>query len=102
MEEELLKIINNYGVIPQLKHFNSEVFELTEAIITFEKSEDESEYSGVSVSRLAQEREHIIEELADCLVMIDQFRLYYDIDIEELKEVMKFKIDRQLDRMKEE
>jgi NTP pyrophosphatase (non-canonical NTP hydrolase) len=102
MKENLLKIISFYGIDNQLRKFNEEVFELSEAIITFEKSEDESEYSGVSVSRLAQEREHIIEELADCLVMIDQFRLYYDISIEDLKEIMEFKVDRQLDRMKEE
>ena len=88
MKENLLKIINHYGVLPQLKHFNSEVFELTEAIVKHEA--------------LGCEYKHITEELADCLVMIDQFRLYYDIDIEELKAVMEFKIDRQLDRMKEE
>ena len=40
MKEDLLKIINNYGVIPQLKHFNSEVFELTEAIINYVDFED--------------------------------------------------------------
>ena len=33
MKDDLLKIISFYGVLPQLKHFNSEVFELNEAII---------------------------------------------------------------------
>ena len=32
-KEKLLKIINHYGVIPQLKYFQSEVFELNETII---------------------------------------------------------------------
>ena len=36
MEGKLLKIINHYGVIPQLKYFQSEVFELNEAIIEYE------------------------------------------------------------------
>lgn len=102
MEEKLLKIINNYGVIPQLKHFNSEVFELNEAIITFEKSEDESEYSSVSVSRLAQEREHIVEEIADVMVMLEQFKNYYDISSEEITNIFWSKVGRQLDRIEKE
>lgn len=36
MKEDLLKIINTYGVMPQLKYFQSEVFELNEAIIKYE------------------------------------------------------------------
>lgn len=31
MKEDLLKIIEHYGVMPQLKYFQSEVFELNEA-----------------------------------------------------------------------
>ena len=38
MKEDILKVINNYGVIPQLKYFQSEVFELNEAIIQKEYS----------------------------------------------------------------
>ena len=102
MKDKLLEIINHYGVMHQLKYFQSEVFELNEAIITFEKSEEESEYSSVNVSKLAQEREHIIEEIADVMVMLDQFRLYYDIEIEELKDIFDYKTDRQLERIKNE
>lgn len=36
MTDKLLKIINHYGVMPQLKYFQSEVFELNEAIIKYE------------------------------------------------------------------
>ena len=36
MKENLLQIINHYRVIPQLKYFQSEVFELNEAIIKYE------------------------------------------------------------------
>ena len=35
MKETALKVINHYGVMPQLKYFQSEVFELTEAIIDY-------------------------------------------------------------------
>ena len=50
MKENLLKIINHYGVMPQLKYFQSEVFELNESIFEKEKI---GAYPGV------EEREHI-------------------------------------------
>ena len=36
MKDDLLKIISFYGVMPQLKYFQSEVFELVEAVINRE------------------------------------------------------------------
>ena len=92
MKEDLLKIINNYGVIPQLKYFQSEVFELNEAIIEYE---NECYYCVPSTK-------HIEEEFADCMVMLEQFKAYYNLDNDKIIDIMKFKIDRQLDRMKEE
>ena len=32
MKDDLLKIISTYGVLPQLKQFNEEAYELIEAI----------------------------------------------------------------------
>ena len=45
---------------------------------------------------------HIAEELADCLVMLKQFQLYYCIKDEEIEEIMKFKINRQIGRIEKE
>lgn len=47
-------------------------------------------------------KEHVIEEIADVMVMLKQIQLNYNIRTEEIKEVMKFKIDRQLKRIAEE
>lgn len=85
MKEDLLKIINNYGVIPQLKYFQSEVFELSEAIIKHEV--------------LGCGYKHITEEIADCLVMLNQFVEYYEIQESDIYIIMEQKIDRQLDRI---
>ena len=87
MEEKLLKIINTYEVMPQLKYFQSEVFELNEAIILEQYGEDTVE--------------HIAEEIADVTVMLKQFQHYYGISDEEIEEVMKQKIERQLKRIEE-
>lgn len=98
--DKLLKIINHYGVKPQLKHFQSEVFELNEAIVTHElKSSVEYE---IPLTEIIGTKEHIAEEIADCYVMIEQFRLYYDISLEQLKEIGEYKINRQIERIENE
>ena len=91
MENKLLEIINHYGVMPQLKYFQSEVFELNEAII---KAENPFEP--------IQDIEHIAEEIADVEVMLLQFKEYYHIDGNEILEIMNEKIDRQLERLNNE
>lgn len=97
MEEKLLKIIKHYGVIPQLKYFQSEVFELNEAIISCEY-DDFSYYDEVCKSN----KSHIAEEIADVMVMLEQFKFYYGIEDMDVKEIMIKKIDRQLERIKGE
>ena len=99
-EEKLLKIINHYGVKHQLKYFQSEVFELNEAIIDYEHDTglrlDDNWYYG------HKSKEHISEEIADVMVMLNQFMLHYDILNEEVVKVMEYKIDRQLGRISRE
>lgn len=46
--------------------------------------------------------ENIKEEIADVMVMLKQFQLYYNISTEEIRGVMKNKIARQLERIDKE
>ena len=98
MKENLLQIINHYGVLPQLKHFNSEVFELTEAIINAENNR----LIGISRKPSKLAIEHIVEEIADVLNMVEQFMYYYDIDIKDVVEIKHQKIHRQMERIENE
>ena len=100
MKEDLLKIIKHYGVLPQLKYFQSEVFELNEAIITHELKKS-VEYE-IPLTEIVGTREHIAEEIADVMVMLEQFKLYYDISSEEITKIFWSKVDRQLDRILQE
>lgn len=93
MDEKLLKIINNYGVIAQLKHFQSEVWELNEAII--------SNYNDDETFNCKDNINHIAEEIADVEVMLLQFKEYYHIDGKDILRIMNEKIERQLSRIKE-
>ena len=88
MKEDLLKIINTYGIENQLKYIHSEYYELDEAILNY-------------ITR-DEDREHIAEELSDCFVMLKQFQYYYGIPDEEIERIMKYKIDRQLKRIDDE
>ena len=90
MNGKLKNIINNYGVNAQQRQLVEEVFELQEAIIQYEEP------------RRYHSKEHIAEEIADCYVMIEQFRLYYGISSEELKKIMQYKIDRQIKRIEDD
>ena len=96
MKDRLLQIINHYRVIPQLKYFQSEIFEMNEAIIKYENIPN-----GIYEHIKNEYKEHIAEEIADITVMLKQFQYYYGITDEEILKVMKEKIDRQLERIKE-
>jgi NTP pyrophosphatase (non-canonical NTP hydrolase) len=102
MSEKLLKIINHYGVMHQLKYFQSEVFELNEAIFQYEAQKEACENIGCSRIHIDKCKEHISEEIADVEVMLLQFKEYYHIDWNEILEIMNKKIDRQLKRMENE
>ena len=91
-KKDFLKIIDYYGLFEQLKYFQSEVYELNEAIITFEN--EPLNFLG------AGNKNHIKEEIGDVLCMLRQFQYYYGFTDEEIDDIVKYKLDRQLERMK--
>ena len=102
MDNELLEIIENYGVLHQLKHFQSEVYELTEAIFQYDAQKEACENIGCSRLHVDKCKDHIAEEIADVQVMLNQFKVHYGITNKELVEIMKYKIKRQLKRIENE
>jgi NTP pyrophosphatase (non-canonical NTP hydrolase) len=97
MKEKLLKIIRHYGLKHQLKKLTEEIFELMEAITEYEMYR-RSAFPSLSVEN--KYKKHIEEEFADVLVLLSQIKRHYNLDSEILKEIMDYKINRQLDRMK--
>ena len=93
MKEDLEHIIQHYGIRNQLRKFNEESYELLEAI---------NDYEWIVDGRGRCDKNHITEELADCMVLIEQFKLYYDISSEEITNIFWSKVDRQLDRINNE
>lgn len=94
MQEKLLKIINNYGLLEQLKYIHSEYFELDEAIINY--CDEERIYIPEIKKRY---KDHITEEIADVEMMLDQFKVYFGINQEKINEIKLYKANRQIDRI---
>ena len=103
MEEKLKQIINHYGVVPQLKYLQSEVFELNESIIRYEELQKSAIAELDCNPQWDDEyKQHITEELADVMVMLCQFKEHYEIDGNKIMDIMNQKIDRQLERIANE
>lgn len=94
MKNKLLKIINYYGVDNQLRKFSEENFELIEAMTNLNYAIDykPSELIGA-------EKYYIKSEIADNFVLLSQFILYYNIDLDDIEKIFKNKVERQLKRM---
>ena len=96
MKEDLTKIIEHYGVNAQQRKLAEEVFELQEAIIEYENSGCYDEEDSVEFIN------HIAEEIADLMVLLNQFKAYYNIPNETVLVFMRGKVNRQLERIKNE
>lgn len=82
MENKLLTIFNTYGKSHQVSKLLEEVGEFIETVMN-------------------ENKENMVQEMADCMVMLKQFQYYYGITDEEIINNMQFKIKRQLERIKE-
>ena len=104
MKDNLLKIINHYGIKSQQKKLAEEVYEFQEAVADCESaywySPIQLWYSPIQLNKSYVE--HVAEELADVTCMLKQFQYYYGITDEEVENIMKQKIERQLKRIEDE
>ncbi len=98
MIEKLKHIINHYGINAQQRQFTEEVFELQEAITLMETFDNVKTISVIEESY----KKDIAEEIADCMVMLNQFKEYYNITDEQLNRQIEYKINRQIERIQKE
>ena len=80
---EISRILAHYGADNQKKKVQEELQELSEAI-----SEDN--------------RTHVIEELTDVYIVLEQLKQIYRVSEEEMETVADFKISRQKTRIQKE
>lgn len=92
MKTKLLEIINHYGIDNQQRKLEEEIFELQQAITRYDTDEWD----------ISKMREHIEEEVADVCVLLMQFCNYYKLNVGNIGQIINKKIDRQLERIKNE
>ena len=80
MENKLLTIFNTYSKSHQVSKLLEEVGELIETIMN-------------------EDKENMVQELADVEVMLLQFKEHYHINGNDILKIMNEKIDRQLNRI---
>ena len=83
-KEKSIKIIKANGVKDQLKKFAEENYELIEAIYEHD---------------LTFDSQHIAEEIADNILLLHQFMLYFKIKPEDVEQIIAYKQDRTLYRL---
>lgn len=88
MKQELLDIINHYGLERQLIKLSEEIAELQQAILLDDGS--------------MESLDHIIEEYGDVENVLEQFRYFFDLDYSKVSESRAYKINRTKERMEEE
>ena len=100
-KKDFLKIINYYSLFEQLKYFQSEVFELNEAILRYDEA-GINNFDDKSEKDVTEMRNHIAEKIADVLCMLRQFQYTFGFKDEKINEIVDYKVKRQLERMKNE
>lgn len=91
IKKSMEKSIDNYGQV-QLLMVCEEMGELIQAISKMERLMD-------SKDKKNRHKQHIIEEIADVQIMLDELMLYYHIDPDEVKAFKDDKIQRLKKRM---
>ena len=85
MKVDWLKILNNFSLDEQIKHWFTEIYELIQAIGRYDGS--------------VESKEHIIEEIADNYNFLGQFQTHFNISDEEVEKVQIFKNKRTLEEI---
>lgn len=87
MKTKLLRIFNHFGIETQKRKLNEECYEFLQAVAEWQNNP-----SPTNV-------QHVVEELADCLVVLKQFQHHFGIDEQTIKEWCDYKTERTLKRI---
>lgn len=90
MKAKLLRIFRHYGIESQKRKLNEECYEFLQAVCEWQNNPSTAN------------KEHVTEELADCLVVLKQFQHHFGIDEQTIKQWCDYKTERTLKRIKSE
>ena len=116
MKDKLLKNILHYGLRCELKKLNEEVYELQESIFDYETFLNqipnrtliakEVEKSLKEFDKIEEEnielRKHLIEEYSDVCLILEQIKVFFELDNDRIIKMIEQKLDRQMSRIAKE
>lgn len=94
MKKDISKFCEHYGAKHQIKRAQTEIFELNDAILDYEKAKESEKTQNFD-----KLRDHVAEEFGDVLIMLYQIILSYGIEDEQIRNHMLRKIERQKKRI---
>lgn len=97
-KENVLRVVNHFGVRHQAKKLNEECSELLEAVVDYENGK----YYMEEEKALQSYREHVVEELADCVFVLEQIASFYNVVPTELYDQLGFKVNRTIKIVEDE
>ena len=100
-KEDLKTIIRHFGIDNQIKKFDEESKELIDALKLLAEIYWNSQGDLQDRWRMKNQEIAVSEEIADCLVLINQFIYYAKLDINEIDKIFTSKIERTINRIKE-
>ena len=98
-EQKIQHIADHYGYEPQSRQLIEELSELIQAICKHNRA-----FAGKRFSKLSKcpEKDAITEEIADVEIMIAQIEHLLGVSAMKLDNMIEQKLDRQIDRIKNE
>lgn len=97
-EQDIQKLADYYGFDNQSDKTIEECAELIQAI---EKYKENERNNYMNEDEKQEYRQHMIEEIADVQIMLDQLVYLLNCE-EEMKKVIEYKVKRQLERIRKE
>lgn len=92
-----IRIVKHYGIKKQMPIWIEEMSELTKNICKWARKYDELE-GDITL----QLKTDLLEEITDVIICLDQLKYSLAFDEEDLMKEYKYKVDRQLERIKHE
>ena len=91
-------IANHYGYL----QYGQTIEECSELILAIRKYQRMMESSNININECLKLKNHIIEEMADVVCMIEQLKNIVPVKDDEIEKEIELKVKRQLKRIEEE
>lgn len=97
-EQKIQYIADHYGYEPQSRQLIEEMAELTVAL----NKAWRKTFDTVDKIPNMEDEERIVEEIADVEIMLSQIKYLLGVEEDELSRIVESKLDRQIERIKNE